>query len=79
VLYAGSGTIKMNGGAQNAMVIYAPNATATFPASNSNFYGSLTVSQVSSNGAQVHYDRRLGSEFFVPGNKMMTAFTWKKY
>jgi Tfp pilus assembly protein PilX len=79
ILYAGTGDIKLNGGAQNSMVVYAPNATASFPASNSNFYGSITVSQISSNGAQVHYDRRLGSEFFVPGNHMLTAFTWKKY
>jgi hypothetical protein len=79
VLYAGTGSIKLNGGAQNSMVVYAPNATASFPAANSNFYGSITVSQISANGAQIHYDRHLGTEFLVAGNQMLTAFTWKKY
>jgi len=78
VVYAGSGNIKLTGGASNAMVIYAPNATASFPSSNSTFYGSITAATISSNGAQVHYDRNLATQFFTAGNTNLTAFTWKK-
>ncbi len=79
VVYAGTGNIKLTGGAQNAMVIYAPNATANFPASNSNFYGSIIAAQITANGAQIHYDRHLATKFFTSGNLMLTSFTWKKY
>jgi len=79
VLYAGTGTIKLTGGASNAMVIYAPNAKALFPASNSTFYGSILASTVSANGAQIHYDRNLSKEFFTAGPSMLTSFSWKKY
>jgi Tfp pilus assembly protein PilX len=79
VLYAGSGNIKLNGGAHTTALIYAPNAAASFNGGG-DFFGSVIANTVDDNGgAQLHYDRRLGSELFVAGNKMMTAFTWKKY
>ncbi len=79
VIYGGTGTVKLNGGAQTAMVVYAPNANAMFPSSNSTYYGSIIASTVAANGAQIHYDRHLSSEFFTAGAHMLTAFTWKKY
>jgi Tfp pilus assembly protein PilX len=79
VLYAGSGNIRLNGGAHTTALIYAPNAAASFNGGG-DFFGSVIANTVDDNGgAQLHYDRRLGSELFVAGNKMMTAFTWKKY
>jgi hypothetical protein len=79
IVYGGTGNIKLTGGADTAMVVYAPNATASFPSSNATFYGSIIAATISSNGAQIHYDRHLGSQFFTSGNVMLTAFTWKKY
>jgi Tfp pilus assembly protein PilX len=79
VVYGGTGNIKLVGGAATAMVVYAPNASANFPSSNANFYGSIIASTISSNGAQIHYDRHLASQFLASGNVMLTAFTWKKY
>jgi hypothetical protein len=79
VLYAGNGNIKLVGGASTAMMIYAPAANASFPASNATFYGSIMAQDVSANGAQIHYDRHLSTLFFTTGNHMMSTFSWKKY
>jgi hypothetical protein len=79
VVYGGTGQVKLVGGAGAAMVIYAPNASATFQSNPGDFYGSIVASTINSNGAQVHYDRHLASEFLTTGNFMLTAFTWKKY
>ena len=79
VLYAGSGNIKLVGGASTAMVIYAPAASASFPASNATFYGSIIADTVSANGAQIHYDRHLSQLFFTAGPHMLSTFTWKEY
>jgi hypothetical protein len=79
ILYAGSDNVKLNGGANTTMLVYAPNAAASFNGGG-DFYGSVIAKTVDDNGgAQLHYDRRLGGELFVAGNQMMTAFTWKKY
>ena len=79
VLYAGTGNVKLNGGAHTTALVYAPNAAASFNGGG-DFYGSVIANTVDDNGgAQLHYDRRLGGELFVAGNKMLTAFTWKKY
>jgi hypothetical protein len=79
ILYPGTGTIKLNGGAQTAMVLYAPNANAQFPSSNSDFYGSVIASTVAANGAHIHYDRHLGTELVTLSGTMFTSFSWKKY
>jgi hypothetical protein len=79
VLYAGTGNIKLNGGAHTTALIYAPNAAATFNGGG-DFYGAVVANTIDdTGGARVHYDRRLSSELFVAGNRMLTGFTWKKY
>jgi Tfp pilus assembly protein PilX len=79
VLYAGTGGIRLNGGAHTTALIYAPNAAASFNGGG-DFYGSVIAQTIDDNGgASIHYDSRLKSEFFVAGNQMLTAFTWKKY
>jgi hypothetical protein len=79
VLYAGTGNVKLNGGAHTTALIYAPNAAASFNGGG-DFFGSVVAATIEDNGgAQVHYDRSLSSELFVAGNRMLTAFTWKKY
>jgi hypothetical protein len=47
---------------------------------NNAFYGSIVGSTVVNTGnADIHYDRHLSGQFFVVGNGMMSAFSWKKY
>lgn len=79
VLYAGTGNVRLNGGAHTTALIYAPNAAASFNGGG-DFFGSVVAGTVDDNGgADIHYDRSLSSELFVAGNRMLTAFTWKKY
>lgn len=79
VLYAGTGNVKLNGGAHTTALIYAPNAAASFNGGG-DFFGAVVANTIDdTGGARVHYDRRLSSELFVAGNRMLTSFTWKKY
>jgi len=79
VMYAGNGTVKLNGGAHTTAMIYAPNAAVSLNGGG-DFYGSVVGSTIDdSGGAKIHYDRRLSGEFFVVGNAMMSSFSWKKY
>ena len=79
VEYAGSGAVKLNGGAHMVGMVYAPNA-ATSLNGGGDFYGSVVGATIDdTGGARIHYDRRLSSEFFVVGNAMMSSFSWKKY
>jgi Tfp pilus assembly protein PilX len=79
VLYAGTGEIKLNGGANTTALIYAPNAAASFNGGG-HFYGAVVANTIDdTGGAKIHYDTRLSSELFVAGNRMLTGFTWKKY
>ena len=79
VIYGGTGSMKFNGGAQVAMLMYAPNADVTVNGGG-HIYGSIVASTVKdTGGAKFHYDRRGQNDFFVAGNFMMSSFTWKKY
>ena len=79
VMYAGSGSIKINGGSHTTAMIYAPNASATM-SGNADFYGSIVAATFSdTGGGKIHYDRHLASSFFMAGNSMMSSFSWKKY
>lgn len=78
VVYGGTANVKLNGGANTAAVIYAPNAAVTF-SGNGDFYGSAVGRTVTDlGGAKIHYDKSLQNEFVTAGNHMLTAFTWKK-
>jgi hypothetical protein len=79
VMYAGNGTVKLNGGAHTTGMIYAPNSAVSLNGGG-DFYGSVVGSTIDdSGGARIHYDRRLSGEFFIVGNAMMSSFSWKKY
>jgi hypothetical protein len=79
VQYAGTGEVKLNGGAHTVAMIYAPNAAASLEGGG-DFYGSVVAATVDDHGgARIHYDRRLAGQFFVVGNAMMSSFSWKKY
>jgi hypothetical protein len=79
VMYAGTGAVKLNGGAHTTAMVYSPNAAVSFNGGG-DFYGSVVGATIDdTGGARIHYDRRLSGEFFVVGNAMMSSFTWKKY
>jgi hypothetical protein len=79
IVYGGTEDVTITGGTSSAAMLYAPNADVTV-AGGSHFYGSIVGATVKdTGGAQFHYDRRLKDSFFVAGNYMMSAFTWRKY
>jgi len=79
IVYGGTGTLYMDGGnAQTAAMIYAPNATF-YMQGTQDLYGSVLAKTIQNGGnASLHYDRRLASEFYVPGQTMAPTFTWKR-
>lgn len=79
IQYGGTGTVKLNGGAQTSAMVYAPNAAVTF-SGGGDFYGAVIGATVNdSGGAAIHYDRSLAGQFFVLGNTMRTGFSWQRY
>jgi Tfp pilus assembly protein PilX len=81
ILYAGSGTVKVTGGAAASATVYAPNADIVKHGSGG-FYGSIlgrTFTDQAGSNSSVHYDRSLASKYFTLGNYVMTSFSWKKY
>jgi hypothetical protein len=60
-------------------VIYAPNANFILKGTQ-DFYGSILARTITNGGnASIHYDRRLGRDFWVTGNPMASTFSWKRY
>jgi hypothetical protein len=59
-------------------MIYAPNAHFYLQGTQ-DLYGSVLAKTIENGGnASLHYDRRLASEFYVPGQTMAPTFTWKR-
>jgi Tfp pilus assembly protein PilX len=78
-VYGGSGIVKIAGGAQNAALLYAPNA-ATALTGNNDFYGALVTGVLTATGGvNIHYDRRLQNVMLTPGNTTMSKFTWRVF
>ncbi len=79
IQYAGTGGIRLGGNTATTAMVYAPNAAVELNGTG-DFYGSLIGATVVNTGnADIHYDRNLSRIFFVVGNAMMSAFSWKKY
>ncbi len=79
ILYAGTQNIRITGGSDQAMVVYAPNAPIEL-SGNAGFYGSMIGATIrNSGGAGIHYDRNLSQVFWAVGNSMLSAFSWNKY
>lgn len=79
IVYAGTGTIQLDGNSKAAGIVYAPNATVNF-VGGSNWYGSVIGQFVDDKGGTaIHYDRRLQKELYTLGNWELDSFTWKKY
>jgi hypothetical protein len=78
IVYPGTGTISMKGNDQSAATIYAPNASFALTGT-ADLFGSILAKTVDNAGnANIHYDRRLQSQFFVVGQAMMATFSWKR-
>jgi hypothetical protein len=79
ILYSGTGTISLKGGAASVGLLYAPNAAFSF-AGGANWYGAVIGKDMTDmGGAAVHYDRQLQNKSFTVGPWMLDSFTWKKY
>jgi Tfp pilus assembly protein PilX len=79
LIYAGTGKFDLHGGAKEAFVLYAPNASVETHG-NGNIYGSVLAKTVVSRGTpEFIYDRKLDNTAFSMGNYVMSSFSWKKY
>ena len=79
ILYAGTGTITVKGGANAVGLVYAPNASFSFNSAGGNWYGAvITGSMTDMGGATVNYDVSLQRQAVNVGNWMLDSFTWKK-
>ena len=77
ILYAGTGNMKLVGGAGSAVLAYAPNASTSF-AGGGDFYGAVVSGTITDmGGASIHYDRSLQKRTLMGGNPTMGSFTWK--
>ncbi len=79
LIYAGTGTINVKGGANAVGVLYAPNANLSFNSAGGNWYGSVITSTMSDLGhAQINYDINLMKQAATVSNWMLDSFTWRK-
>jgi hypothetical protein len=79
IVYAGTGTISLKGGAASVGLLYAPNAVFSF-AGGADWYGSVIGKDMTDmGGAAIHYDRRMQNTAFTVGPWMLDSFSWKKY
>jgi Tfp pilus assembly protein PilX len=79
ILYAGTGSVKLEGGTEAAGLVYAPNSSYSF-GGGSNWYGAVVGSLLTDmGGTAIHYDRRLKSEGYVAGPYTLGSFSWKKF
>jgi len=78
ILYAGTGTLKLTGGATQTASVYAPKADARI-AGGAHFFGGVVARTITATGgARIHLDKQLSNVFYV-GPEMMSVFTWKEY
>jgi hypothetical protein len=78
-VYGGDGLVKIAGGAQNAALLYAPNASTSLTGNN-DFYGALVTGVLTATGGvNIHYDRRLQKTILTAGNTTMSKFTWRVF
>jgi len=79
ILYAGTDTVKVSGGAATALMVFAPNAAVQLTG-GSGVYGSVLGKTIAdTGGTAIHYDRDLPTEFSMAWNTMLSSFSWKKY
>jgi hypothetical protein len=79
-VYAGTGELRMRGGAAAAAVVYAPNAEASL-AGGADFFGSIVTGRLTATGgSSIHYDRALAETGpMTAGNFTMNTFTWSTF
>jgi hypothetical protein len=79
IQYAGTGQVRVAGGAEASGMVYAPNAAVQI-SGGSDWFGAIIARTFSaSGGMHVHNDRQLANEFLSVGNHTLGSFSWKKY
>ncbi len=78
MIYEGTGTVNLAGGASGLGLLYAPNASVNM-VGGSAWYGSIIGNTINDNGGTaINYDRNLQNEYFTRGNYMLHTFNWSK-
>jgi Tfp pilus assembly protein PilX len=68
--------VKVAGGSETSMLLYAPRAEGTVTG-GTDLYGSLVVKKLKDmGGTAIHYDRNLQRDTLTSGNPTMTSFSW---
>lgn len=76
LVYGGTQEVKINGGADAALLAYAPNATVNLTG-NADIYGAIVGKLINdTGGAKLHYDIQLKGWAYTEGAPTMTSFTW---
>jgi Tfp pilus assembly protein PilX len=85
ITYGGNKDMKLTGGSAFASVVYAPNSAIDL-SGGSGFYGEMVGKTIkNTGGTTIYYDRNLANSGlftttqFMPGNPMMSAFSWKTF
>ena len=79
IMYAGTGTVNIKGGANAVGLLYAPNSTLSFNSAGGNWYGAVITGSMSDmGGAAIKYDVNLQKKVATVSNWMLDSFTWKK-
>jgi hypothetical protein len=79
VQYAGTGEVRVSGGAEASGMVYAPNAAVAISGGSDWFGAIIARTFTASGGMRVHNDRQLANEFLSVGNHTLGSFSWKKY
>jgi hypothetical protein len=78
-LYAGTGNVKLAGGASASALVYAPNSTMSFTG-GSTFFGAVVGGKITDmGGTTINYDRRLDTTALMEGPPVLSAFTWRSF
>jgi hypothetical protein len=79
-IYPGDQAIRMRGGAEASMLVYAPNSDVEL-AGQADYYGAVVGKYVKvTGGAEIHYDRNLSrAPAKTAAEHTMSSFTWKSF
>ncbi|PYV18594.1 MAG: hypothetical protein DMG21_04470 [Acidobacteria bacterium] len=79
IVYGGTGTITIAGGANSYGIVYAPNAPVTTSGSASWLGAVVSNTFTDSGGAAVHYDAALNKCMLKVGPFLPVNFSWSKF
>jgi Tfp pilus assembly protein PilX len=79
IVYNGTGSINLSGGANSAAVVYAPNSPVSLTGGSPWFGAIVGNTFTDTGGAAVHFDRALLKNVQTVGPFVPVSFNWMKY